>query len=164
MEVCKIGMIYAHLASSGFRRTADHGQSSCPNCLSRLRSVASRAIGIACPKGIFGLASALLISQSEAYSPSLNPFLTVAAWAPYCDNRPKKGTKMPSTAKRELIKNRQEWVCSECGRKIYSLDCVLTGLRMHEITQLVRRMREQAFTKHVCFSPLENIEVCFEVQ
>jgi hypothetical protein len=71
---------------------------------------------------------------------------------------------MPSTAKRELIEICQEWVCSECGRNIHSLDCVLTGLGMPEITQLVRKMREQAFTKHVCFGPLENTGVCFEAE
>jgi len=68
---------------------------------------------------------------------------------------------MPSAAKRELIKNRQEWVCSECGCKIYNLDCILTGLRVDEIMRLVNMMREQAFTNHVCFSLSEKLDVCF---
>ncbi len=71
---------------------------------------------------------------------------------------------MPSTAKRELIEIRQEWLCSECGCKIYNLDCVLTGLQVHEIMRLVKMMREQAFIKHVCFSPSEKLEVCFTSQ
>jgi hypothetical protein len=68
---------------------------------------------------------------------------------------------MSSAAKRELIEIRQEWVCSECGRKIYNQDCVLTGLRVNEIMQLVKMMREQAFINHVCFSSSEQLKICF---
>ena len=57
---------------------------------------------------------------------------------------------MPSIVARELIEIRQEWVCSECGCQFYNPGCVLTGLTLSEIMQHVKKMREQAFAKHVC--------------
>ena len=57
---------------------------------------------------------------------------------------------MPSIMERELIEIHQEWVCSQCGYQFYNPGCVLDGLTLNEIIQHVKRMREQAFTDHVC--------------
>ena len=57
---------------------------------------------------------------------------------------------------RELIEIHQEWVCSQCGCEFYNPGCILTGLTLNEIMEHVKKMREQAFTKHVCFSPSEK--------
>src|ERR1700687_2846626 len=51
---------------------------------------------------------------------------------------------------RELIEVRQEWVCSQCGCVFYNPGCILTGLTLKEIVQLLEKTREQAFAKHVC--------------
>jgi hypothetical protein len=57
---------------------------------------------------------------------------------------------------RELVEIRQEWVCSRCGYQFYNPGCVLTGLTLTEIIELVKKMREQAFVGHVCLSPSEK--------
>jgi len=67
---------------------------------------------------------------------------------------------MPSIMARELIEIRQEWVCSLCGFHFYNPGCVLDGLTLNEIIQHVKRMREQAFARHVCFSPSEKLRLC----
>jgi hypothetical protein len=58
---------------------------------------------------------------------------------------------MPSIMKRELIDVRQEWVCSLCGRLFNNPACILEGLTLNQIILHLKKMREQAFAKHVCF-------------
>ncbi len=58
---------------------------------------------------------------------------------------------IPSIMARNLIEVGHEWVCSQCGCEFYNPGCVLTGLTLHEIMQHVKKMRELAFAKHVCF-------------
>ena len=69
-----------------------------------------------------------------------------------------KGTKeiIPSVVARELVEVCYEWVCSRCGCEFYNPGCVLTGLTLHEIMHHVKKMREQAFAKHVCLSHSEK--------
>jgi hypothetical protein len=57
---------------------------------------------------------------------------------------------MPSIIARELIEIRHEWVCSQCGYLFFDPDCILTGLTLNEIILHMKKMREQAFDKHVC--------------
>ena len=68
---------------------------------------------------------------------------------------------MPSIMERELIEIRQEWVCSQCGCQFYNPGCVLDGLTLNEIMHHVKKMRERAFARHVCFSSSEKLELCF---
>jgi hypothetical protein len=60
---------------------------------------------------------------------------------------------MLSILQRHLIEVGQEWVCSECGYEFYNPGCILDGLTLCEIMRYVITRREQAFAKHVCFSP-----------
>jgi hypothetical protein len=57
---------------------------------------------------------------------------------------------MPSAIARELIEVRHEWVCSQCAYEFYNPGCVLDGLTLTEIILHLKKMREQAFAKHVC--------------
>ena len=57
---------------------------------------------------------------------------------------------MPPIMERELIEIRHEWTCSQCGCEFYNPGCVLTGLTLNEIMRHLKKMREQAFEKHVC--------------
>jgi len=57
---------------------------------------------------------------------------------------------MPSIIARELIEIRHEWVCSQCNYQFYNPGCILDGLTLNEIIQHLKKMREQAFAKHVC--------------
>jgi hypothetical protein len=59
---------------------------------------------------------------------------------------------MPSVTARELIEVRHEWVCSQCAYEFYNPGCVLDGLTLNEIIQHLKKMREQAFARHVCFA------------
>jgi ribosomal protein L37AE/L43A len=52
--------------------------------------------------------------------------------------------------KRELVEISHVWICSECRYQFYNLGCILDGLTLNEIIQHVKKMREQAFAKHVC--------------
>ena len=63
---------------------------------------------------------------------------------------------MPCIMARELIEIRHEWVCSECGYQFYTPGSVLTGLTLNEIMPHVKKIREQAFANHVCFSHSEK--------
>jgi len=58
---------------------------------------------------------------------------------------------MTSIMERELIEIRQEWVCSLCGRLFNNPACILDGLTLNQIILHLKKMREQAFAKHVCF-------------
>ena len=68
---------------------------------------------------------------------------------------------MLSIMERQLVETSQGWVCSQCGCQFYSPGCVLDGLTLSEIIHHVKKMREQAFTNHVCFSRSEKRELCF---
>jgi hypothetical protein len=68
---------------------------------------------------------------------------------------------MPFIMKRDLVEIRHEWTCSLCGRQFYDPGCVLEGLTLNGIILQLKKMREQAFAKHVCFSPSEKLELCF---
>lgn len=57
---------------------------------------------------------------------------------------------MSCIMQRELIEICHEWVCSQCGYVFYNQGCVLDGLTLNQIMQHLKRMREQAFAKHVC--------------
>ena len=61
-----------------------------------------------------------------------------------------RNERIPSVKARELIEIRHEWVCSQCECVFYSPGCVLDGLTLNEIIQHLKKMREQAFAKHVC--------------
>ena len=68
---------------------------------------------------------------------------------------------MHSIMARELIEIRQEWVCSECGCQFYNPGCVLDGLTLNGIVLQLKKMRERAFAKHICFSSSEKSELRF---
>ena len=68
---------------------------------------------------------------------------------------------MPFIAKRDLIEIRHEWTCSLCGCQFYNPGCVLDGMTLNRIVLHLKKMREQAFAKHVCFGTPEKLELCF---
>ena len=70
---------------------------------------------------------------------------------------------MPSVMERELVEIRHEWVCSQCGYPFFSPGCVLDGPTPNYIIQHWKRMREQAFAKHICPGPSES-EVTYDTQ
>jgi hypothetical protein len=57
---------------------------------------------------------------------------------------------MSCIVERELIEICHEWVCSRCRCVFYNPGCILDGLTLDEIIQHLKRMREQAFARHVC--------------
>jgi hypothetical protein len=77
--------------------------------------------------------------------------------ATYCEVSPKETSgRITSIMARELIEVHHEWVCSVCGHEFYNPGCVLTGLTLNEIMKHVKKMREQAFANHKCFSHSET--------
>jgi hypothetical protein len=62
----------------------------------------------------------------------------------------KRNTLGKDIVKRELIEIGHEWTCSQCGCQFYNPGCILDGLTLNEIMLHVKKMREQAFAKHVC--------------
>ena len=66
---------------------------------------------------------------------------------------------MPSIIVRELVEIRNQWVCSECESQFYNPGCILTGLKLNEIIQHLKKMREKAFTDHVCLSHSHKLNV-----
>jgi hypothetical protein len=66
---------------------------------------------------------------------------------------------MSSIMKRELVEIRHEWTCNLCGRQFYNQGCVLDGMTLNGIVVHLKKMRELAFAKHVCFSTSEKLEL-----
>jgi hypothetical protein len=51
---------------------------------------------------------------------------------------------------RELIENRFDWVCSQCGCAFFNPDWVIAAPTLMAIVEHFKKKREQAFANHAC--------------
>ncbi len=63
---------------------------------------------------------------------------------------------MPAIMKCELIENRYDWICSQCGCPFFNPDWVLAGPTLMAMVQHFKKMQKQAFANHVCLSASEK--------
>jgi hypothetical protein len=75
----------------------------------------------------------------------------------FANRRPKgRNENLSFNMKRELIEIRHQWTCNLFGYQFYNPGCVLDGMTLSGIVLHLKKMGEQAFAKHVCFSSSEK--------
>ena len=63
---------------------------------------------------------------------------------------------MPPLMKCELIENRYDWVCSQCGCPFFDPDWVLPGPTLTAIVEHFKKMQKRAFANHACLGAPEK--------